>query len=240
MYFRYVKDKRPTISPNFNFLGQLLEFEKELRSSPMEVDYRPVLVEETSVKKPKMDAGCEARLDFELSHSAVAPGVSPVTAFSQLNFNQLSPLCECPSPAAADERRSAASRADSSPSVANSVPMTSSTGVVIRLGSKHSHGGLKRPLSDPPCGSELGMQSVDRGGSAKRSLARPRSITLPSTTQTSQNVRTPTHVDALRSSGLGHDDTAGGEDRGRIIPATSAAEPSSQKTVDQHPINSEE
>lgn len=31
---RFVKEKRPTISPNFNFLGQLLDFEKKIKSSP--------------------------------------------------------------------------------------------------------------------------------------------------------------------------------------------------------------
>ncbi|XP_016367582.1 dual specificity protein phosphatase 16-like [Sinocyclocheilus rhinocerous] len=31
--YRFVKEKRPTISPNFNFLGQLLDFEKKLKST---------------------------------------------------------------------------------------------------------------------------------------------------------------------------------------------------------------
>ncbi|NWX26553.1 DUS16 phosphatase, partial [Notiomystis cincta] len=30
--YRFVKEKRPTISPNFNFLGQLLDFEKKIRN----------------------------------------------------------------------------------------------------------------------------------------------------------------------------------------------------------------
>ncbi|CAN2391259.1 MAP kinase tyrosine/serine/threonine phosphatase activity [Pristimantis euphronides] len=30
--YRFVKEKRPTISPNFNFLGQLLDFEKEIKT----------------------------------------------------------------------------------------------------------------------------------------------------------------------------------------------------------------
>nr|XP_022291637.1 uncharacterized protein LOC111102970 isoform X2 [Crassostrea virginica] len=34
--YRYVKDKRPTISPNFNFLGQLLEYEKFIKQEEEE------------------------------------------------------------------------------------------------------------------------------------------------------------------------------------------------------------
>ncbi|KAK2893145.1 hypothetical protein QQF64_034890 [Cirrhinus molitorella] len=40
--YRFVKEKRPTISPNFNFLGQLLDFEKKLKStSDMPLKPRP-------------------------------------------------------------------------------------------------------------------------------------------------------------------------------------------------------
>ena len=32
--YQYVKDKRPAISPNLNFMGQLVEFERELQKNP--------------------------------------------------------------------------------------------------------------------------------------------------------------------------------------------------------------
>ncbi|XP_061570704.1 dual specificity protein phosphatase 16-like [Cololabis saira] len=38
--YRFVKEKRPTISPNFNFLGQLLDFEKKIKS-PLGTEPRP-------------------------------------------------------------------------------------------------------------------------------------------------------------------------------------------------------
>jgi len=40
MTFRYVKDRRPSISPNFNFLGQLVEFDSQLTKQRTDADDR--------------------------------------------------------------------------------------------------------------------------------------------------------------------------------------------------------
>lgn len=44
--YRYVKSKRPSISPNFNFLGQLLEYERELRGEALGPTTHPTPVPE--------------------------------------------------------------------------------------------------------------------------------------------------------------------------------------------------
>uniref|UniRef100_A0A4W5L9Y8 protein-tyrosine-phosphatase n=1 Tax=Hucho hucho TaxID=62062 RepID=A0A4W5L9Y8_9TELE len=43
--YRFVKEKRPTISPNFNFLGQLLDFEKKIKTPGSHPDPALALLE---------------------------------------------------------------------------------------------------------------------------------------------------------------------------------------------------
>ncbi|XP_051275883.1 dual specificity protein phosphatase 16 [Dicentrarchus labrax] len=67
--YRFVKEKRPTISPNFNFLGQLLDFEKKIKSP---------LGTETRLKSlPHQEPGTEVPArpeDMEPLASQEAPG----------------------------------------------------------------------------------------------------------------------------------------------------------------------
>ncbi|KAM9312986.1 dual specificity protein phosphatase 16 [Gastrophryne carolinensis] len=83
--YRFVKEKRPTISPNFNFLGQLLDFEKKIKTPGGQA---PVV--------------CKLKLQLELG-SESHPGPAPAEPPQPPSPQQANPTSEEPAQASCSE-----------------------------------------------------------------------------------------------------------------------------------------
>lgn len=81
--YRFVKEKRPTISPNFNFLGQLLDFEKKIKNQS-----------EVAVKgrSAQGDPGDELNAGQEKEHGPHSPSGSTTERVPALAPLELEPL----------------------------------------------------------------------------------------------------------------------------------------------------
>jgi len=133
---RYVKEKRPTISPNFNFLGQLLEYEHLLRGSHPEAESsqdtgpimhhikRPCTVDLLSPVSPTIHR-FGTSLYAAGSTSRILSLHSPTTALAQLNFTQPSPVTEEVTPASTPaEESSDVSLSDLESTAFSQLPVT--------------------------------------------------------------------------------------------------------------------
>lgn len=89
--YRYVKAKRATISPNFNFLGQLLEYEKQLVQDK---------IIETNAQQPSFSTISQPS-DFFLAPlpaPSPPPLVGPKCVGKRMNLSlRLSPFSDSPS-----------------------------------------------------------------------------------------------------------------------------------------------
>lgn len=93
---------------------------------------------------------------------------SPTTALAKLNFNQLSPLREQPSPCLTDPPSDIPLNGNTSLTVTTS-------SLTLRIGPKHC--ATKRPRSEPSSTDDHGIDEAGQWGmSMKRPLMRPNSI----------------------------------------------------------------
>ncbi|XP_063073311.1 dual specificity protein phosphatase 16 [Engraulis encrasicolus] len=96
--YRFVKEKRPTISPNFNFLGQLLDFERKIKS--------PLMDFSLASKPPISSSSC---FSSSFSSSTATTTTTTTSSFPSISTASSASLCSeefsAPGPKAGCEGR---------------------------------------------------------------------------------------------------------------------------------------
>ncbi|CAH2276470.1 dual specificity phosphatase 16 [Pelobates cultripes] len=87
--YRFVKEKRPTISPNFNFLGQLLDFEKKIKAQTVQAT-----------------PACKLKLQLDMGNGeqlSSAETVQPPSPLLMHPTSELQPYCSRKQPVYTEE-----------------------------------------------------------------------------------------------------------------------------------------